>query len=261
MAPALRVCIGGLSGAALAFSSHLFVLAALGLDWGSAAIVAAVAAAVAAVYGALAWGFGAYRAAPLSIIGFALDSTWSWLNTLAGLLVWMPACKIVGGRLQLSDDARRSGSFVFDKNPRDPGGAVFGATTIGPVIAGGWSSHEEVHVWQARLFGPAYLISYGLAFLLGALFRLIVGRPSNLMFEAYHRICWEDWAYWAGKTSGSGVSARGWIGGLASSTLYVGLTALIPVGIATELWFLWVAGAGGLIAYGVIRSLTPGSSS
>jgi hypothetical protein len=261
MTKAQRACVGAVAGAALAFGSFLPIFAALGLGWGAAALVAGVAAVVAGVYGALAWGLRIYGTGPAALLGFLLDTTWSCLNTLAGLVVWLPACKVVGGTLRVTDDSRRSGAFVYDRNPRDPNGAVFGATTIGTVIAGGWSSHEEVHVWQARLFGPAYLVTYGLAFLLGALSRLVVGRPSNLMFEAYHRICWEDWAYWAGKTSGTGISVGGWIGGFASSTLFVGLAVLVPVGIAVGAWFLWVAGAFGLLAYSIIRSLTPGSSS
>ncbi len=257
MPPVLRVVIGFFSGAGLAFGSLFGVLSWVGLEASTAAVLAAIAALVGAIYGAIALGYRVYGTHPLAILGFVLDLSWSWLNTLAGLLVWIPACLLTRGSLQLSDESRRSGSFVFDKNPRDPSGKVFGATTIGTVIGGGWSSHEEVHVWQARLFGPAYLITYGLAFALGALFRLITGKPSEVLLEAYHRICWEDWAYWAGETSGAKVSVAGWVAGFALSTLYVALVLAIPVGILAGAWALWLGGGLGLIAYSLIRSFTP----
>src|SRR5262249_25670274 len=152
-----------------------------------------------------------------------------------GLLVWIPACKIAGAALSTSDsNTQRSGTFAYDKNPRDPSGAVYGATTIGTVIGGGWSSHEEIHVWQARLFGPFYFLIYGLSLVFNMAFRLLTFRTSDLGQESYYRVPFEEWAYWGGATSGDQISWGGWFGGLFLTLLYASLLALVTIGFALD---------------------------
>jgi hypothetical protein len=227
----------------------------IGTETATSLAIAAAFAAVGAVYSAIAFGYTVYEAGFFSIFGYIADMTWSWLNTLAGLIVWAPACLISGGNFQPANgDSRRSGSFVYDKNPR---GGNFGATTVGTVIGGGWSSHEEVHIWQARIFGPVYLVVYAVSYILNLLFRLLTFRTSDLVEEPYYRICFEEWAYWAGKTSGPDINWLGWIGGFLLTVLYVGLFALIPIGIATGETALWLIGTIGLALYSLIRALLP----
>ena len=155
---------------------------------------------IGAVYSAIAFGRGVYRLAPFRILGYVLDMSWSLLNTAASLLVWLPACAIAGGNFVAPDEnSQRSGMFVYTDNPR---GGGYAATTIGTVIGGGWSSHEKMHAWQARIFGPAYLLVYIMILLLNMLFRLLAGKTAELSQKAYYRICFEYWAYFAGETSG-----------------------------------------------------------
>ena len=222
----------------------------------TAAIIATVAGIIGAAYSAIAFSKSIYDVRAFSILGYFLDMSWSLLNTLAALLVWTPACKIVGANfIPPNRDSRRSGTFVYDKNPR---GGGYDATTIGTLIAGGWSSHEETHVWQARIFGPSYMLAYILALILNIPFRLITGHTRNLTMEAYYRIPFEDWAYGAGSTSGSDINWRWWFLGFLLAAIYTSALISIPVGIALGLLPLWLAGSAVLVIYSLIRTFARG---
>ena len=217
-------------------------------------IVALVCGALSAIYSAIAFGKRAYTFGIFSILGYLLDITWSLLNTMAGLLVWAPACLIIGANsLDSTDDSQRSGTLVFDKNPRGAGWV----TTIGTVIAGNWCSHEETHVWQARIFGPAYLLLYGVSLLLNMLFRLITGQVAQIGNEAYYRVCFEDWAYTAGSTSGSDINWGMWFLWFVVSIGYTALFASLAAGIAAKITLLLILGPVGIAAYCLIRAFTP----
>ena len=151
-----------------------------------------------------------------------------------------------------SPDSKRSGTIVYSTNPR---GGGFGATTIGTVIAGGWTAHEETHVWQARIFGPPYMVAYIIALLLNMLFRVITGKATNVMKEAYHRIPFEDWAYWIEGTQSNDIEWGSWVLGFFLTTVYTAALISIPVGIAMGILPLWLAGLGVVILYTLIRAL------
>jgi hypothetical protein len=244
--------IGGVIGFSSAFGAYFGGTWLLGGGVKAAAVVGAIAGAVGAVYSAIAFGNGIYRLRFFSALGYGLDMTWSLLNTLAGV-VWMIACRAAGATLTVNDDTRRSGTFSYDKNPR---GGGYDATTIGTVIGGGWSSHEEVHVWQGRLFGPLYMVIYMIALGMNMLARLVTGKTADLAFAAYRRICWEDWAYWAGTHPGGTIKWGGWLAGFGLCLLYVALLLMIPLGVAHSV-VLAVVGALGLVAYSIIRAITP----
>ena len=251
-----RALLGFALGVLMAGGTYFGVTLALGGGLAAAAAVGGALAVLGAAHGTLALGRDAYAARFPAILGLVLDLTWSLLNTAAGLLVWQPLSAAKGSFVAPNDDSRRSGCLVYTDNPR---GGPYGATTLGTVIAGGWSSHEEVHVWQGRIFGPLYMVVYGLAWLLNVLFRGLVFRVQNLSGEAYSRICFEDWAYWGGAVSGSEIHWGGWVGGLFLSLLYVGLILMVPVGAALGIGYVWVAGLAGLVVYGLARALAPGS--
>lgn len=252
----MRIVIGIFSGLALSGAfGYLLGGVILDADTAVALIVAAICGAFGAVYSAIAFHKRVYQAGFFSILGYVIDVTWSILNTFAGFVVWAPVCLITGARMLETDEySRRSGSFVYDKNPRGDG---YAATTVGTVIAGGWCSHEEVHVWQARIFGPTYLVGYGLAFIMMALSRLLTFRPAQLVFQAYERICFEDWAYWGGGISGSTISWGGWFGGFFATVLFMGLALMIPIGAAMDELAVLLIGIGGLVVYGIVRALLP----
>lgn len=247
--------LGFFLGIVLAGGSYFAAAMLVGANLMTAAIVAAVAAVIGAAYSTMAFSKGIYEAGFFSIFGYVLDMSWSLLNTLAGFLVWMPACKIVGANFVSPDaNSRRSGAFAYDKNPR---GGGYAATTIGTVIAGGWSSHEETHIWQARIFGPIYMLAYIIALVLNIPFRLITGHTENLTMEAYYRIPFEDWAYWAGSTSGSNIEWGWWFLAFLLALTYTGALLSVPLGIALGLLPLWLIGIGVLLLYSLIRGFAP----
>ena len=101
-------------------------------------------------------------------VAFALDSTWSAPMTAAGLV--SQVLGIVRGRPDYDPTlSRRANRQVFRRGfvPR-PGFVI----TVGNVVSGAGDTsvprrrrlitdHEDVHVWQARWFGPFYPLLYG----------------------------------------------------------------------------------------------------
>jgi hypothetical protein len=226
----------------------------------AALVVAIIGGLIGGTYSAIAFGRGIYGFGFFSILGYLLDMTWSLLNTSASLLVWLPACLIAGGDfVEPDDNSKRSGTFVYKDNPR---GGGYLATTVGTVIGGGWCSHEEVHVWQARIFGPLYLPVYLLSLLLNMLFRLFTGKTEKISEEAYYRVCFEDWAYSAGHSSGDSdeikkINWGGWFLWFFLTSVYVSSVVLILVGALAGIALLSILAAIGLVAYSLIRALTP----
>jgi len=251
----LRIFIGIVVGGGLAFLSGYLAMQALRAGETATWVVASILGALGATYGAIALASNVYTFRVVSTLGLVLDVTWSIVNSIAGLAIWIPAALISGASFLTPDaDSRRSGAFVYDKNPR---GGGFDATTIGTVIGGGWSSHEEIHIWQARIFGPMYMGTYIVAFVLNLIFRLLTFRKSNLIMAPYHRVCFEDWAYWAGATTGAKIKWGAWIGGFFLCVLYVGLVLMVILGAALSTPLL-VAGIVSLALYSLIRALLPG---
>lgn len=252
----LRLLAGLVLGFGLPFGFY-YVGLRFGLHLGASATLLSslICGAIGAAYSAIAFGRRIYSFGPFSILGYLLDMTWSLLNTLASLVVWLPVCMVAGGDYVPPDStSKRSGTFVYTSNPR---GGDYGATTVGTVIGGGWSSHEETHVWQARLFGPFYLPAYGISLVLNLLFRLCTGRLEDITKQAYFRVCFEDWAYAAGSISGSDINLGMWLLWFFLSVVYVGLLALLFAGAFAGVIVLSLVAAGGLIVYSLIRAFTP----
>jgi hypothetical protein len=206
-----------------------------------------------ALYGASAFGFEVYTLGFFSLLGFVLDVTWSIVTTVFGLF-WLLICVITGSPFVAPDDlSKRSGTFVYSGSPRG-GGYVM---TVGNVIAGGWSSHEETHVWQARIFGPPYLLIYLINLVINLIFRWVSFDFYNYGDEAYRRVCFEDWAYRAGAASGSDIHWGFWFVGFILASLYTALLIFIVMGIVTHKLVLILVGAIGLVLYTIIRTFLP----
>ena len=160
------------------------------------------------------------------IVAFALDSTWAMPMTAAGLA--SQVLGVVRGRPGYDSSlSRRSNRQVFQRGfvPRR-GFAI----TVGHVISGAGDTsnqrrrrlvtdHEDVHVWQARWFGPLFPIAYGAWTLGGGAVGILVwvSRRRQERFTkvvescAYYLNPFEWWAYsrddhWppSGKVSGLG---------------------------------------------------------
>jgi hypothetical protein len=125
-------------------------------------------ALIAGTNGAISGWRGIYRwSSPKGVVAFALDSTWASATTLAGLVAHGVGVvrRDAGFSAELS---RRHNRHVYARAFQPRKGF---ATTLGNVVSGAGdlskprraklvTDHEDVHVWQARWFGPAYPVLY-----------------------------------------------------------------------------------------------------
>lgn len=218
-----------------------------------------IGAGLGALYGALTGWRGIYALRPLSLLGFVADMSWSLLNTLVGVIFFLPYCAIAGSGQSPTTDTQDNGAFWFR-------GAALGgadATTIGNVVGGNWITHETVHIWQARIFGPFYWPLYLSSYVLNMLSRFITGRFSDPHWQAYGRVHMEDWAYASTPHGASSVSVAPWLLWLAitlANAILLGIAlAPIPVVGAFPAAFglgaiPWWIGVLGLFGYAVGRS-------
>jgi hypothetical protein len=247
----LRLLLGLVSGAGLSFGTTFLLLdVLLKVDSSIALIVSLIAAACCGTYGAIAFANNVYRVSFLSILGCILDFTWSIPNTVFGL-IYTPICLIAGGGMVTSLDTQRSGTLSYTASPRGAGWRM----TVGPVIGGGWDRHEEVHVWQGRIFGPIYYPIYFLCYFFIFLFRLILGKVNDIGVEAYRRICFEDWAYASGGEDE--ISWGMWFLWLLISSGFIVLSFLAVYGFASHTIVISLIALGLLVAYSIVRNLTP----
>lgn len=126
------------------------------------------AAVVGGINGAISGRRGIYDwRSPKGAAAFALDSTWALGTTTAALVAH--AVGSARGDAQYSDAlSRRQNRHVYGRGMEIRRGF---ATTFGNVVNGAGdltrarraklvTDHEDVHVWQARTFGPLYPTLY-----------------------------------------------------------------------------------------------------
>ncbi|MEU8004592.1 glycine zipper family protein [Catellatospora sp. NPDC049111] len=172
----------------------------LGAGW---AVFAGVVIAVVAVpYG---WAVGrvrAYPASPRGVALFAVDHSWSLVNTIAGA-GFLAVNLARGHHLDPPRCCHRGRIDVHEQ-------AIQGyATTLGNVVAGGTAAnerHEDLHVRQARLLGPLYLPLVGLNYALFSVLPVwwfyhdhdgypITGPGRYFTRGVYLHVWHEAWAY------------------------------------------------------------------
>ncbi len=130
--------------------------------------VAAPAAVVGGLNGLVSGWRGVYdwRSAK-GVAAFTLDSTWALGTTMAGVVAHAVAG--VRGDAGYSESlSRRLNRHVYERGfqPRRRFATTFGNVVNGagdltrPRRAKLVTDHEDVHVWQARVFGPAYPLLY-----------------------------------------------------------------------------------------------------
>ncbi|MDW3216051.1 MAG: hypothetical protein R8G01_18790 [Ilumatobacteraceae bacterium] len=142
--------------------------AALAGAVGSLAGVAAPAAIIGGLNGFVSGRRGIYDwRSPKGVGAFALDSTWALATTFSGVVSHGVAA--VRGDAGYSDElSRRQNRHVYARGfqPRSRFATTFGNVVNGagdltkPRRAKLVTDHEDVHVWQARWFGPLYPALY-----------------------------------------------------------------------------------------------------
>jgi hypothetical protein len=186
--------------------------AALGAAAGSLVGLGPPVAVVAGLNGAVSGWRRVYAwRNPRGLLAFALDSTWASLTTTAGLAAH------VGGALRgrpgyIAALSERQNRHVYARGLEFRRGF---AITLGNVVNGAGdvaarprrarlvTDHEDVHVWQARWFGPAYPVLYGGWMVGGALAGVLVwatrrrDQQIGKVVEscAYYLNPFEWWAY------------------------------------------------------------------
>lgn len=179
-------------------------LAALGALGGTltAVILGAIGLGLGVIHGVvLAKGEG-YHNTPRGWFLLIIDHTWSLPNTVVGSL-FLALNLMFGNRVDSVAMAGRTTVVMRS------GVARGFATTIGPVEAGtspGIARHEYVHVLQSRIFGPLYLpsviVNYVVATILPywLLYHDRTARPIRSFGDyflrgVYPHVWNEEWAY------------------------------------------------------------------
>lgn len=175
--------------------------------------LAVPAAVVGALNGVVSGARGTYRWNTASgVLAFLLDSTWSLAMTFAGVVAHVVAA--VQGRSSgyLALLSRRRNRHVYARGLQTRKGF---AITLGNVINGAEeraltsarrqqliTDHEDVHLWQARWWGPLYPVLYVGWTILGGVFGALMWlRRRDQSFvrvvESYAYYCnpFEWWAY------------------------------------------------------------------
>lgn len=143
--------------------------AALGAAAGGVVGLAVPGAVVAGLNGAISGRREIYDwSSPTGVGAFVLDSTWGLVSTATGLAAHVVG--LVRGEPGYEPElSRRRNRHVYRRGFQPRRGF---AMTLGNVINGAGdvsrprrvklvTDHEAVHVWQARLFGPAFPVLYG----------------------------------------------------------------------------------------------------
>jgi len=172
--------------------------------------VAVPLGAIGATNGGIAGWTGMYSIDVRGVVAFVLDSTWATPMTAAALFGHGVAATQSdrGYQRPLSE---RQNRHVYARGFRPRKGFLI---TLGNVVSGAGDTsssrrqrlitdHENVHVWQARWFGPLYPLLYGGWMLAGGIAGAVLWaiRPSRAplpkMIEscAYHLNPFEWWAY------------------------------------------------------------------
>jgi hypothetical protein len=100
------------------------------------------------------------------IVRYAADLSWSLPNTWLGAVLLTG--NLLAGNRVVAELSRHGGSLHLARGTLPVMGGVRYVTTVGTVVAGiavpdvspagrALLAHERGHVWQARLFGPAYV--------------------------------------------------------------------------------------------------------
>ena len=141
-----------------------------------------------------------YAGDALGIWRLVLDASWSVPNTAAGA-IYYGVHRLTGNTHDVTK-TKGSGAIWLVK-----GVVPKYATTIGTVKAGSneyIDDHEMIHVFQARLFGPLYLIGVGLNYVVATILpywllfknrRRITGFGSYFEDGVYPNVWNELWAY------------------------------------------------------------------
>jgi hypothetical protein len=127
-----------------------------------------IGAAIGALYGIEAGILLAYNLASwFGWFQLLIDMTWSLPNTTFGLVLGNAIYPFFGS--PSTGQSKDKGWISYSGSLG--GGDVL--QTLGTVNLGGAGKHEPVHLWQARLFGPFYLLIFGINYVVNFLLQVL----------------------------------------------------------------------------------------
>ena len=196
------------------------------------------AAAVGAVSGAFDGAHRIYNWRRLGVGGFILDHTWGLAGTANGCLIHLFNAVVT---THLPDT--RSDAHLYDKGMRiktdfafTQGCVMSDMTGNRPMPEPSLFAHELTHVWQNRIFGPFFTLTYigwmG-AMLLPAVIAGLANGGSRIgkyvEWWCYYDNPWEVWAYHHGGWRAGEPPALMWTGGRVAAVatpFYLAVAAL-----------------------------------
>jgi RHS repeat-associated protein len=212
----LEAGLVGAAGAWLAWNTAGLALGLFGVSTtGGVGLGIAVGAAIAGGFNGVVSGMTQIYdwTSPIGWLSFLSDSSWGLLGTTLGDLL-MTVNVFYGSKAKYRDDlSHRQNRHVYD------GGFGFGnfAFTQGNVTsnlngrgAGSLIDHETLHIWQNRIFGPIFTVTYVAWMVVGAIVGGVVGLFVNQKWSqsvedvAYRDNPWETWAYDVGGSANGG---------------------------------------------------------
>jgi hypothetical protein len=135
---------------------------------------------------------------------FVADSSWGLIGTELGVVVH--TINLFYDRKYRNDLSFRQNRHVYDGGFAIDSAFSFTQGNVTSNLAGGGGgtellNHESLHIFQNRLFGPIYLITYGawliVGGVVGGIFGIFASQPwtTSVQDVAYFDNLWETWAY------------------------------------------------------------------
>lgn len=189
-------------------------------------------------------------------VSFLLDVTWGLAGTTNAVLLHLVNFAWAGHGPEEREGAHRyKKGFAIRENFAFTQGSVMSSNDHAPTIhvggrerPDGLYAHERTHVWQNRIFGPFYTLTYLAWMAIMAIPGLIAGASrgpgagEGVQQWCYFNCPWETWGYAVGRSHGeqprTAWGSMIWSDGLviaASIPFFVVVVGLFVL-LATEAW-------------------------
>lgn len=140
-------------------------------------------------------------------LAFPLDVTWGLAGATTGALIHLIDAALSKHGTETREDAHRyEGGMRFKPDFALTQGAVMSNLKVAPSLPGKSHNtlyyHERTHVWQNRIFGPLFALTY-LGWMVVFVLPALIGAIALKNLSTFESLCyynnpWETWAYLVG---------------------------------------------------------------
>ena len=227
------------------------------------AVLLWIAVTVGAFTGMMDGAWRIHNWAGLGWVAFPLDTTWGLAGSTQGDLLHVVnfawGDHAVGETR--TDGHRYNSGFAVKSGFAFTQGAVMSSND--DAVGTSLFEHENTHIWQNRIFGPFYTLTYLLWLILWAIPGLIFGAAASGMDAgqgaeawSYYNNPWETWAYAVGESHGA--TPRVTRGPGIWSDLAVGIVSIFYFAgfLALSIWLIyrtWKRARAG-VAEGIVQA-------